>query len=425
MRISRSGAFLALPPLLAQHGIARGKADSALAVTEGRPPFTSPRLPRRSSYRRYALRKQRGKRKKKHSPTVGPIPPLLVASSSDETCPPGTFPAVGGGQHDPCVLETMIVASLPPPTLLHHDHPPVGVPDDDVSEVESSLVDTVGPSEVSGGTVADGPRRLSPVVVADAASLQLPPVISACDLVGGGRTCTLEIESAASQPAGQPKCAEQSVVDEKFVPLPCATSAQGKSEGVPDFPNPREFEGPWAPHGVPVNLDVGNLADIQDDWIRVNHVSSRDMKFGADTETVFQVSSAHVSQPFRPPTKRDVRLSKSLKSKGWEDALDRWKVSAPPTPPPQTDVELTAWQSALSDLVSAVDSDGHLVPAHQGKHKALRPRWTTESYAVVDYWRDKILDLFQIQPTIDAFAPKANRRFRRFWDKKQDAMLQN
>jgi hypothetical protein len=262
---------------------------------------------------------------------VGLISPLPVANSSDAPSPPTTntlsptsekLSAVGVEELDPCVLVTGIDVSSSPTALSHHEQPMLGVLDDDVSEIETSLVETVGPSEVSSGTVVDGPRRLSPVVVADAASLQLPPIIRADDLGGGGRTCTLEDEAAALQPAGQPKCAEQSVVDEKFVPFPCATSAQGKSESEPDFSNPREFEGPWAPHEVPVNLDVGNLADIQDDWIRVNHVSSRDMKFGADTETVFQVSAAHVSQPCRPPTKRDVRLNKSLKSKGWEDALE-------------------------------------------------------------------------------------------------------
>jgi hypothetical protein len=329
MRISRSGAFLALPPLLAHQGIARGFADSVLAETEVRPTFMSTRLSRSFPYRRHALRKQRGKRKRNRT-TGGPITPLPFATSNASTCPLGPFPAEGVAQLDPCVLATGIDVCSSPTTLSHHEQPTDGVLDDDVSEIATSLVDTVGPSEVSSGTVVDGPRRLSPVVVADAASLQLPPVISADDLVGGGRTCTLEIETAALRPAGQPKCADQSVVDEKFVLLPCATSAQGISEGQPDFPNPREFEGPWAPHEVPVNLDVGNLADIQDDWIRVNHVSSRDMKFGLDTETVFQVSASHVSQPCRPPTKRDVRLNKSLKSKGWEDALDRWKTSAPP-----------------------------------------------------------------------------------------------
>jgi hypothetical protein len=294
-------------------------------VTEVWPDFVSSCLQRGYPYRKRPWR-QRGKRKK-NAPTVGLITPLPRANSS--VAPPGTWDRVVG----PSVLA---VAPFTPPTLSTNEHPCDGVTDDEVSDICSSMVETVGPSEVSSGTVVDGPRRLSPVVVADA-SLQLSPIIRADDLGDGGGTYTLVEETAASQPAGQPKCVDQSVVDEVFVPLSCATSAQGDATRVPSSPNPcefqsSEFKGPWAPHEVPVHLDVGNLADIQDDWIRVNHVSSRDMKFGLDTETMFQVSASNVPQTFRPPTKRDVRLNKSLKSLGWEDALDRWRTSAPPPP---------------------------------------------------------------------------------------------
>ena len=111
---------------------------------------------------------------------MGLIPPLPVANSSDAPSPPTTntlsptsekLSAVGVEELDPCVLVTGIDVSSSPTALSHHEQPMLGVLDDDVSEITTSLVETVGTSEVSSGTVVNGPRRLSPVVVADAASL--------------------------------------------------------------------------------------------------------------------------------------------------------------------------------------------------------------------------------------------------------------
>lgn len=58
---------------------------------------------------------------------------------------------------------------------------------------------------------------------------------------------------------------------------------------------------------------------------------------------------------------------------------------------------------------------------------ARKSPWVTESYAVIDSWRDKIVEWSQLDMSkaVDAFASHQNRRFPRFWDKKQDALIQN
>ena len=51
---------------------------------------------------------------------------------------------------------------------------------------------------------------------------------------------------------------------------------------------------------------------------------------------------------------------------------------------------------------------------------ARKTPWVTESYAVIDSWRDQIVEWSQLDMSraIDAFASHQNRRFDRFWDKK-------
>ena len=42
---------------------------------------------------------------------------------------------------------------------------------------------------------------------------------------------------------------------------------------------------------------------------------------------------------------------------------------------------------------------------------ALKPKWVTERYAVVDYWRDRIVEWAGFTPTVDMFASEKNKRF--------------
>jgi hypothetical protein len=51
--------------------------------------------------------------------------------------------------------------------------------------------------------------------------------------------------------------------------------------------------------------------------------------------------------------------------------------------------------------------------------------WYTTNYAVIDLWRDKLVEWSDLDITIDAFANKTNRRFRRFWSLKNNAFLKS
>ena len=57
--------------------------------------------------------------------------------------------------------------------------------------------------------------------------------------------------------------------------------------------------------------------------------------------------------------------------------------------------------------------------------RKIRKAPRTESYAVVDEVRDAIVSWAGFTPDRDAFAASANKRFPKFWDKKQDAFSQN
>lgn len=59
----------------------------------------------------------------------------------------------------------------------------------------------------------------------------------------------------------------------------------------------------------------------------------------------------------------------------------------------------------------------------QKKDKKLtdHPKWVSSVYTVVDTIRDCIINEFGVTPTVDAFASKYNRRFKRYWCKKVDA----
>ena len=53
------------------------------------------------------------------------------------------------------------------------------------------------------------------------------------------------------------------------------------------------------------------------------------------------------------------------------------------------------------------------------------PQWASSVYTVVDTMRDFIINEFKVTPTIDAFATKHNRRFKRYWDKSIDAFTRD
>ena len=58
---------------------------------------------------------------------------------------------------------------------------------------------------------------------------------------------------------------------------------------------------------------------------------------------------------------------------------------------------------------------------------AKKRPWVTESYAVIDEWRDKIVEWSGLDMTqaVDAFSSHKNRRFDRHWTKRQNAFLQD
>ena len=59
------------------------------------------------------------------------------------------------------------------------------------------------------------------------------------------------------------------------------------------------------------------------------------------------------------------------------------------------------------------------------KKKTDNPKWVSSVYTVVDTMRDCIINKFNLTPTVDAFATKHNRRFKRFWNKETDAFTRD
>lgn len=53
------------------------------------------------------------------------------------------------------------------------------------------------------------------------------------------------------------------------------------------------------------------------------------------------------------------------------------------------------------------------------------PTWASSVYTVVDTIRDCIINEFGSTPTVDAFATKHNKRFKRYWDKTMDAFTRD
>ena len=103
-------------------------------------------------------------------------------------------------------------------------------------------------------------------------------------------------EACEPEPSQQP---EESVCS-SLGPSSCPTASSSPPECVP---RNRFSE-------VSSQKDVGNLQDLEEDWIKVEHRSMKEMRFDGDSESMHVMHRKNTSTPIREPSKFEKRRDK-------------------------------------------------------------------------------------------------------------------